>query len=328
MSRITTARGAAVLAAVAVSALALSACSGSGGGGARERRRRRHLEARHRPRLRPGRARLRPRALRQRSAHVLRGHLRLAVRARRGRPGRPRPRDELRVQRRPDAADARPRHQRDLRRRLDPQRRARQGRTSTPAATPTCPRTAASPRAARTRSSTSPSSTTTPSTLTFAAAQARLRGEPRHAGRRDRRRRPARPTARASTRRPTGRGRSTVDADATVKGNSYLLVKKDDNPEAADYPFDSYEFRPILDPQARVNAAISGEVDLANITSDTQAQVESAGTGLVANGGTVQNLVAFDKDGRSRSAVGRPARLPGPLDGDRPRDLRHRGAPG
>ena len=36
-----------------------------------------------------------------------------------------------------------------------------------------------------------------------------------------------------------------------------------------------------------MNAAISGEVDLANITSDTQAQVESAGIGLVANGGTV-----------------------------------------
>ena len=33
MSRITTARGAAVIAAVAVSALALSACSGSGGNG-------------------------------------------------------------------------------------------------------------------------------------------------------------------------------------------------------------------------------------------------------------------------------------------------------
>ena len=96
---------------------------------------------------------------------------------------------------------------------------------------------------------------------------------------------------------PDGSGPLTIDADATVKGNSYLLVKKDDNPEAADYPFDSYEFKPILDPQARVNAAISGEVDLANITSDTQAQVESSGTGLVANGGTIQNIVAFDKVG-------------------------------
>jgi peptide/nickel transport system substrate-binding protein len=96
---------------------------------------------------------------------------------------------------------------------------------------------------------------------------------------------------------PDGSGPLEVDADATVKGNTYLLVKKEDAAAAADYPFDSYEFRPILDPQARVNAVISGEVDLAYITSDTQAQVESAGVGLVANGGTVQNLIAFDKKG-------------------------------
>ena len=113
-----------------------------------------------------------------------------------------------------------------------------------------------------------------------------------------------------------------VDEGATVKGNSYLLVKKDDNAAAEDYPFDSYEFKPILDPQARVNAAISGEVDIANITADTQAQVESAGVGLAANGGTVQNLVAFDKNGSLGAAVGRPARLPGAVDGDRPRDVR------
>ena len=96
---------------------------------------------------------------------------------------------------------------------------------------------------------------------------------------------------------PDGSGPLEVDVDATVKGNSYLLVKKEDNAAAADYPFDSYEFKPILDPQARVNAAISGEVDMANITADTQEQVESAGTGLVANAGTVVNLLAFDKNG-------------------------------
>ncbi len=96
---------------------------------------------------------------------------------------------------------------------------------------------------------------------------------------------------------PDGSGPLTIDEGATVKGNSYLLVKKDGAAAAADYPFDSYEFRPILDPQARVNAVISGEIDLAYVTSDTQAQVESAGVGLVANGGTIQNLIAFDKSG-------------------------------
>ncbi len=94
-----------------------------------------------------------------------------------------------------------------------------------------------------------------------------------------------------------GSGPLEIDADATVKGNSYVLVKKADHPEVDSYPFDSYEFRPILDPQARVNAAISGEVDLANITSSEQAQVESAGTGLVANGGLINNLIPFDKAG-------------------------------
>lgn len=96
---------------------------------------------------------------------------------------------------------------------------------------------------------------------------------------------------------PDGSGPLAVDEDATVKGNTYLLVKKDDNDAAADYPFDTYEFRPIVDPQARVNAAISGEVDLALIAADTQPQVESAGVGLVTNGGTIQNIVAFDKVG-------------------------------
>lgn len=94
-----------------------------------------------------------------------------------------------------------------------------------------------------------------------------------------------------------GSGPLAVDAKASVKGNSYLLVKKDDHPDADAYPFESYEFRPIIDNQARANAVISGEVDVANVTSDTKAQVESANVGLVANGGTIQNLIPFDKNG-------------------------------
>ncbi|MGV2982798.1 ABC transporter substrate-binding protein [Microbacterium sp. AGC85] len=103
-----------------------------------------------------------------------------------------------------------------------------------------------------------------------------------------------------------GSGPLKVDSDATVKGNSYLLVKDEENPNAGDYPFDSYEFRPILDPQARVNAAISGEVDLAYVTSETKTQVESAGVGLVANGGTVMNMIAFDKAGATAPQWGDP----------------------
>lgn len=103
-----------------------------------------------------------------------------------------------------------------------------------------------------------------------------------------------------------GSGPLEIDTDATIKGNSYLLVKKEGAAEADAYPFDSYEFRPILDPQARVNAAISGEVDVANVTSATQEQVEAAGVGLVANGGVVQNLLPFDKNGSLAPQWGDP----------------------
>ena len=95
MSRITTARGAAVIAAVAVSALALTACTGSGGGGGDERRCRRHLEARHRhwTRTRP-RSGYDPCDTAAASACSSRAS-RLAVRSRRERPGRSRPRDDF-----------------------------------------------------------------------------------------------------------------------------------------------------------------------------------------------------------------------------------------
>lgn len=96
---------------------------------------------------------------------------------------------------------------------------------------------------------------------------------------------------------PNGSGPLDIDLTQTTKGNTYLQVKKADYAGEDPYPFDSYEFRPIVDPQSRVNAAISGEVDLASIATDTQQQVESAGVGLVANGGTVVNLISFDKVG-------------------------------
>jgi peptide/nickel transport system substrate-binding protein len=105
---------------------------------------------------------------------------------------------------------------------------------------------------------------------------------------------------------PDGSGPLTIDLDETVKGNRYVQVKKEDYAGDDPYPFDSYEFRPILDPQARVNAVVSGEVDVASLTSETAAQVESSGTGFVANGGTVVNLISFDKIGALAPEWGDP----------------------
>lgn len=95
---------------------------------------------------------------------------------------------------------------------------------------------------------------------------------------------------------PDGSGPLTVDAAETVKGNTYVLTKKEEHVGADAYPFDSYAFK-IMDGQARVNAAISGEVDVAYLTTGTQDQATAAGVGLAANGGTVQNILPFDKNG-------------------------------
>ncbi|KQV06247.1 ABC transporter substrate-binding protein [Leifsonia sp. Root112D2] len=101
--------------------------------------------------------------------------------------------------------------------------------------------------------------------------------------------------------KPDGSGPLTLDTSGTVKGNKYLLTKKKGDADAKAYPFDSYAFLPIVDPQARVNSVISGETDVAEVTADTQAQLKSAGksagVGLVANGGTIFNVIAFDKVG-------------------------------
>ena len=229
MSRFTTARGAAVIAAVAASALALSACTGSGGGGSRERRRRRHVEARHRPRLRPGRARLRPAALRQRAS----GCSSRASTTRCSsstRSGQVVPdlvtnfeynEDQTQLTLDLDTT-------RDLRRRHDAQRRARQGE----------PRRARQPRPVRLqrlrrgrreRDRRRDRRRRRHRHPHLRRAQARLRVEPRLA----RRRRSSGPTGAADRSSldstPDGSGPLAVDADATVKGNSYLLVKKEDD---------------------------------------------------------------------------------------------------
>jgi len=105
---------------------------------------------------------------------------------------------------------------------------------------------------------------------------------------------------------PDGSGPLQIDVKSSVKGNTYVETKKKGNAEASSYPFDSYVFKVITDGQARANAAISGQVDTAFLAPETQQQVTSSGTGLVANGGVVVNLIPFDKSGALAPQWGDP----------------------
>ncbi|WP_219417413.1 ABC transporter substrate-binding protein [Pseudonocardia nigra] len=103
---------------------------------------------------------------------------------------------------------------------------------------------------------------------------------------------------------PDGSGPYTLDADATIKGSSYVVVEKPGHPDAAGHPFDTVVHKAILDGQARANAMVSGQVDAALLTPDAVDLVESRGVAIERVGGTVVNLAVFDKTGAIHPAFG------------------------
>ncbi|HEY9355632.1 MAG TPA: ABC transporter substrate-binding protein [Arthrobacter sp.] len=100
---------------------------------------------------------------------------------------------------------------------------------------------------------------------------------------------------------PAGSGPYTIDA-STVKGNKYVMVKNEKNADAAKYPFSKVIFSVVLDPQARANALVSGQADVAMLTSNTVDFAESKGVGVSQIGGTVNTMISFDKIGKTAPA--------------------------
>jgi peptide/nickel transport system substrate-binding protein len=101
---------------------------------------------------------------------------------------------------------------------------------------------------------------------------------------------------------PAGSGPYTLDTTATVKGNKYVMVKNDKSPAAAKYAYNKIVFSVILDPQARANALVSGQADVAQLTSPTVDFAKSKGVGVSQIGGTVQTMISFDKTGKTAPA--------------------------
>lgn len=103
---------------------------------------------------------------------------------------------------------------------------------------------------------------------------------------------------------PDGSGPYTLDTAATVKGNKYVMQKNDKNADAGKYAYSKIVFTTIQDPQARANALVSGQVDVAALTSPTVDFAKSKGVGVSQIGGTVQTMFTFDKIGKTSPAFG------------------------
>ncbi|WP_161498702.1 ABC transporter substrate-binding protein [Microterricola pindariensis] len=98
---------------------------------------------------------------------------------------------------------------------------------------------------------------------------------------------------------PVGSGPYVLDTAKTVKASTYTFVRNEASTETADYPFDTIVFRPILDPQARANALISGQVDAGVMKSSSVDLLESKDIGVAQIGGTMVSMIQFDKNGTS-----------------------------
>lgn len=101
------------------------------------------------------------------------------------------------------------------------------------------------------------------------------------------------------TKGTAGSGPYELDAAKTTKGSTYTFTRYAESAATADYPFDTVVFRPIIDPQARANALISGQVDAGVMKSSTVDLLESKDVGVSQIGGSVVSLIQFDKTGSS-----------------------------
>ncbi|MFH5879430.1 ABC transporter substrate-binding protein [Arthrobacter sp. NA-172] len=101
---------------------------------------------------------------------------------------------------------------------------------------------------------------------------------------------------------PDGSGPYTLDTGSTVKGNKYVFQKNSKSSDASNYAYNKIVFSVIMDPQARANALVSGQADVAALTSSTVDFAKSKGVGVSQIGGTVQTMISFDKIGKTSPA--------------------------
>jgi peptide/nickel transport system substrate-binding protein len=95
---------------------------------------------------------------------------------------------------------------------------------------------------------------------------------------------------------PDGSGAYSLNTGASVKGSSYVLTKKPSSWDAKAFPWSTVTFNVIADPQARANAVVSGQDQLAEIDPLTATFVKHQ-TGETRFPGEVYGFAVFDKDG-------------------------------
>lgn len=93
-----------------------------------------------------------------------------------------------------------------------------------------------------------------------------------------------------------GSGPYTLSSSGTVKSSTYTLVKNEDAWNADSYPYSTIVFKVLVDPQARANALVSGQVQMAQLDSTTVSFVKGK-TSVAEFPGAIYGFSLFDKLG-------------------------------
>jgi len=107
------------------------------------------------------------------------------------------------------------------------------------------------------------------------------------------------------TTTPDGSGAYTLNTGATTKGSTYTFDKNDKAWNVAGFAFKTVAWKIILDPQARANAVVSGQADIAVPLGGDTVDVVKAKQTVTQNGGTIAGFPVFDKTGVTNPAFGK-----------------------
>ncbi len=104
---------------------------------------------------------------------------------------------------------------------------------------------------------------------------------------------------------PDGSGAYTLNTDDTTRASTYSFEKSDDARNADDWAYDTIVFKVITDPQARANAVVSGQADVAGILDPTTIDLVESRQKTVSQGGTIVGFYFLDKTGAVNPAFGK-----------------------
>lgn len=106
------------------------------------------------------------------------------------------------------------------------------------------------------------------------------------------------------TKGPVGSGPYLLDPAKTTAGSQYHFTRSKDHWDAASFPFDEVTIMPMEDPTARMNAMLSGQVDVIFAQAQDVPRAEQEGWNIARQVGNWTGLQFIDRSGTQVAALG------------------------